>query len=270
MTDPLPPTPSPPQGPVTFVTALAKLRELGPVVGGLAAISLLFPAIVGFIVLGGSVVKPESIKATLSSLGLGAPFAAAALFALLTGCALAPTYAFSFAAGCIFADHPIAVPAAIAMFGVTVGAVIGYIIATFLARERVMASIDADPRARVIRAALLDRGLMTETFVITLIRIPPNSPFALTNFTLAATRANPIAYLLGTAIGIAPRTLFAVWIGTQIGDLARADEARPTYFIIAGVVVAIVVFVLLYRLFTRWAGEALQRQIAHAPPESPR
>ncbi len=261
-TDPLPPA-----APITLHVALAKVRELGPVVGALAILSLTIPAIVGFFVLGGSLVKPEAIRSGLASLGMGAPFAAAAAFAILTGCALAPTYAFSFAAGAIFSDQPILVPAAVAMFGVTAGAVIGFLIATFLARERVMRTIEADPRAAIIRAALLDRGILTETFVITLIRIPPNSPFALTNFTLAATRANPVAYLLGTAIGIAPRTLFAVWLGVEAGDLAAAGS-KPRGAAIVGIVVAVVVFILLYRLFTTWARDALKRQLSHAPPSS--
>lgn len=234
----------------------AYLRELGPVVGAMAILSVTAPALVGFFVLGSSVIVPEPIREFLDSLGVGAPYAAAAIFAALTGAALAPTYALSFACGAIFGSMGVA--GGVAMTGVIGGSMIGYAIALTVARRRVMATIERHDRARIIRAALLDRGFLTEAFIITLIRIPPNSPFALTNFTLASTRANPLAYVIGTAVGIAPRTLFAVWIGLQVQDAAE----KPRWFVIGGIVVSIVVFLVLYRLFTGWARQALDRQLA--------
>jgi uncharacterized membrane protein YdjX (TVP38/TMEM64 family) len=252
------PDPEKPRGAADFETFAALLRRLGPVVGSLAILACTAPAIAGFALFSGSLVKPDAIRSFLDSLGVGAPYAGAALFAVLTGCALAPTWAFSFASGAIFHSFPLA--GGIAMFGVTAGAVIGYALATLLARKRVMQTIDEHERARIIRKALLDRGILTETFIITLIRVPPNSPFALTNFTLAAARANPIAYVVGTFIGIAPRTLFAVWLGVQAGDLTTIG-GPPKAFVIGGIVVAVVVFLVLYRLFTGWAREALARQL---------
>lgn len=250
----------PPEKPADWATFADVFRRLGPIVGSLAILACTAPAIVGFALFSGSLVKPEAIRGFLDSLGIGAPFAAAALFGILTGCALAPTWAFSFASGAIFHSFPLA--GGVAMFGVSAGAVIGYLIAMVLARKRVMQTIDSHERARIIRGALLDRGLLTETFIITLIRIPPNSPFALTNFTLAAARANPIAYVIGTCVGIAPRTLFAVWLGVQAGDLTKVG-GRPRAYIIGGIVAAIVVFLILYRLFTTWAREALARQLGN-------
>lgn len=257
------PDPGPPEEHAQSPILGDLLRRLGPVVGTLAILACTAPAIAGFALFSGSLVKPDAIRRFLESFGVGAPFAAAALFGVLTGCALAPTWAFSFASGAVFHES-LPVAGGVAMFGVTAGAVIGALIATLLARKRVMQTIDAYERARIIRAALLERGILTETFIITLIRIPPNSPFALTNFTLAAARANPIAYVVGTFIGIAPRTLFAVWLGVQAGDLTKVG-GPPRAFIIGGIVVAVVVFLVLYRLFTRWAREALARQLGVEP-----
>lgn len=247
---------------------MALIRDLGPVVGALAVLACTAPAIAGFALFSGSLIKPQAIRSFLDSMGIGAPFAGAVLFALLTGCALAPTWAFSFASGAIFhTSFPVA--GAIAMVGVTGGALIGYLLGVALARKRVMRTIEANERARIIRAALLDRGLPTETFIITLIRIPPNSPFALTNFTLAAARANPLAYLVGTFVGIAPRTLFATWLGVQAGDLTKVG-GPPKAYVMAGIILAVVVFLVLYRLFTRWAREALARHLgAPVPGETP-
>ena len=46
--------------------------------------------------------------------------------------------------------------------------------------------------------------------MVALLRLPPNSPFALTNLVMAAARVPLVTYLTGTALGMLPRTALVV------------------------------------------------------------
>jgi uncharacterized membrane protein YdjX (TVP38/TMEM64 family) len=246
-------------GALTGSEVIKALVELGPVVGLLAIVSVTLPGILGSVVLFGSVFGPEGLKRWVDSLGSGAVPALifASLFALATGSMILPTYALSFASGVFFGGWT---GGLVAMFGVTGGAMIGYLWGMGLARGRVMAVIDRHERASVVRAALIDRDIWSEIGMVMLLRFPPSSPFALTNLAMSATRVRPVAYMTGTIIGIAPRTLFAVWLGVQVQDLTQASSAGGATRTVIALAVGIVVFVIAYRICARWAREALDRQ----------
>lgn len=233
-------------------------RALGPIVTGLAVLSTMMPAIVGFAVLGfAGQIRPFFVTTTHAGAA-----AYAALFALTTGLALAPTYALSGVAGYIFGFQagPI-----VAMVGVIGGAMIGYVLGLLLARERVMHVIERNERARIIRNALVDRGFWPELGVVTLIRLPPNSPFAITNLLLSSTRVRPSIYLLGTATGIAPRTIIAAVLGAQIALAQQAITEianQPQWLKIAGIGASVLIVLTLYIVFSRWSKEALRKHLA--------
>jgi uncharacterized membrane protein YdjX (TVP38/TMEM64 family) len=141
--------------------------------------------------------------------------------------------------------------------GVGGGAVVGYLWGVTLARGRVMAVIGRHERAATIRRALVDRGFGDELLAVTLIRFPPNSPFALTNFFMSSTGVRPVPYIVGTAVGMAPRTLVAVWAGTQVEEIAEAKTLWGKAQVVVGLAIAIVCFVAIFRLLSRWANAAL-------------
>lgn len=234
----------------------ATVRELGPVVTSLFAATLIFP-ILGQILLYMNIGR---IGAWFEARGAAAAWIFAGAFALTTGTALMPTYALSGVAGYLFGFQ---VGGLVAMAGVTGGAVIGYIWALVLAQGRVMQVIERHPKARVIRKALVDRGFLPETGVVTLIRFPPNSPFALTNFTMGSARVNPVVCFIGTVVGIAPRTLLAVFVGNGIRtageQLGEGSMKIDTDLRIAGIVATLVVLIIIYQLFSRWSRAALRR-----------
>jgi uncharacterized membrane protein YdjX (TVP38/TMEM64 family) len=232
------------------------LREMGPVVWVMGLMSVTLPGIVGTFVLFGSALGPERMRAFVMGLGEGAPWIAAVLFGVMTGSAMAPTYALSFACGVVFAS--MGVGGAVAMAGVVLGALVGYGWGVVLARKRVMDVVNRHEKARIIRHALLDRPVHTEAWLVGLIRFPPNSPFALTNLVLSSLRVRLVAFFFGTLVGMAPRTLFAVWLGTQVGDLAQAQAAGGRMRVIIGGVIGVVVFLLVYRIMSRWAKQALR------------
>lgn len=189
----------------------------------------------------------------------------ALLFALFTGSALLPTYALSFASGVFFGP---VWGSLVAMCGVTFGALVGYGWGILLARKRVMRVVEANPRVKLIRSAIVDRSLKDETIAVTLIRIPPNSPFALTNLIMSSLHVRFVPYFVGTLVGIAPRTLIAVFLGVGIGEIAEAKSAGGRLRIGISVAVGIAVFYFIYRLFSRWVKERLAQTAAQAMPEA--
>jgi uncharacterized membrane protein YdjX (TVP38/TMEM64 family) len=199
---------------------------------------------------------------------VAAAVAVAALFAFCTGSALLPTYALSFAAGVFFGPVTGSV---VAMVGVTGGALIGYGWGALLARRRVSRVIDDNPRAAIVRAAIVNKPLPQELFAVILLRFPPNSPFALTNLIMSSVGVRLLPYAVGTAIGIAPRTLFAVIIGVAVNNLADAQSAGGITRILIGLAIGIAVFVYAYKVLSKWARDALNEADAahttHAQPQ---
>ncbi|MEZ6212213.1 MAG: VTT domain-containing protein [Phycisphaerales bacterium] len=238
---------------------LEQAKGVGPFVTALILLSVSLPGILGFVVITKSGFFRDQPRRGLA-LGLGgaALVVVGLAFALTTGSALLPTYALSIACGVYLG---MAEGSAAAMIGVTLGALVGYFWGTILARKRVMAQIEHHPRAALIRRAIVDRGLAQETMAVGLIRIPPNSPFALTNLAMSATRVRLLPYVIGTAVGIAPRTIFAVWLGNQAGEIQKAKSTGGKWVAIVGVAVAIVVFLIVYRVFSRWVKQELNRRV---------
>lgn len=236
-------------------------KELGPGVFALVFISLSLPGILGTWVLAQSALFPETVRPWIEANAAIAPYLVFLGIGIATGSAIMPTYALAFACGVFFG---FSVGGPIAWGGVILGSMVGYGWGALLARKRVMHVIDAHERAKIVRAALLDRAWWSELMVITLLRFPPNSPFALTNLVMSSTRVNIGAYLVGTALGIMPRTLFAVWVGSQVGDMTQAQTAGGRWRVLIGLAIGIVVFVVLYRLFSKWAKEALARELGRA------
>lgn len=240
---------------------LDQARGVGPFVTALILLSVSLPGLLGFVVITKSALfRDKAVEDWINSYGSGAILIVGVLFALTTGSALLPTYALSIACGVYLG---MADGAAAAMIGVIFGALVGYLWGTLLARKRVMGQIERHPRAALIRRAIVDRGLAQETMAVALIRIPPNSPFALTNLAMSATRVRLIPYVIGTAVGIAPRTLFAVWLGERFGDIQEAKSGGGKWVAVVGVVMAIVVFVIIYRVFSGWVKQELDRRLGH-------
>jgi uncharacterized membrane protein YdjX (TVP38/TMEM64 family) len=179
----------------------------------------------------------------------------AVTFAVLAGVALLPTYAQSALGGYAF-GLAVGAPAAIVGFGVA--SLIGFGIARRVSRDRVEQLIETQPKWRAIREALLgptdDAGVRTPagfwktTGMIALIRMPPNSPFALTNLVLASVKVPLGSFVLGTMIGMAPRTTIAVFIGSLVEGALTEDNLKqvaPAWLWYVGIAVSIGIMVFI-------------------------
>ncbi len=165
-------------------------------------------------------------------------------FVVLGGIALLPTYAQSALGGFAFGAAK-GIPLALA--GFAGAALLGYWIALRASPERVRKVVDRDVRAGAVRRALVGGGFMRQTGIVTLLRLPPTSPFALTNLVLAAAGVRLAPFVVGTIIGMAPRTVVAVIIGAGVQELTRdtLESAAPKWVWWAGIAVSIAVLVVI-------------------------
>ncbi|NLX13592.1 MAG: TVP38/TMEM64 family protein [Phycisphaerales bacterium] len=212
------------------------LRRLGPV-GVLAVIAASLPAIGGFALLGSMAWTGPWLKAQ----GEWGVVIYIGAFAVLAGLAVLPTYAQAVVGGFAFG---LAVGGPAAISGFAGAAMIGYLIAWRASGNRVMEIIKEQPKWQAVYDALLRSGRFKALLIVTLIRIPPNSPFAITNLVMAATRVRPLTYLIGTVVGMAPRTIAAAYIGSGLKDLDFANPYKSWMFIITVVITVIVVGII--------------------------
>jgi uncharacterized membrane protein YdjX (TVP38/TMEM64 family) len=198
------------------------VKSLGPL-GPLAVLALVVPPVSGMVVLG-----------TLNRLGpwlrdhqeLGMFFYLAG-FTILGGLALLPTYAQSMLGGWAFG---VAVGVPVALVGFVGASLVGYVVARRLSGDRAERLLAQHRKWDAVYAALMRSGFWRALAIVTLLRLPPNSPFAASNLTMAALRVPLIPYLLGTAIGLAPRTSAVVYAGAGLSSLDFADRQQTGWF----------------------------------------
>ncbi|MBX3358655.1 MAG: TVP38/TMEM64 family protein [Phycisphaeraceae bacterium] len=257
------PPPDPSSGPPTRNW----LKALGPtaILGALWTAS---PAILGTMLL----VYLGPISEWLRDLGEWGLAVYAAVFVVSAGVGFLPTYGQSFLGGWTF-GFATGFPGA--MVGFVGGSVIGHLIAKTVSRHKVLDLLESNPKAKAVRDALIGRGFWKTLGIVTLIRVPPNSPFALTNLVLASTGVGMVPYILGTAIGMAPRTAIAVYFAAiarsgGARDIAQLIEETPWWLTIAG----IATFVIVLAVIARIANKAIEhvtitRPQAHAAAAPP-
>lgn len=232
------------------------LRRLGPT-SVVAAAALAAPPL-------GSIVLFLYISAVgewLRSHGLQGVALYAFAFMVLTGLALLPTYATAMLGGWAF-GFAWGFPAALA--GFLGGAGIGYAVARRASGDRVMAILREHPTWAAVRDALVDSGFWRTALLVALVRLPPNSPFAITNLVMASVKVRLLPYSLGTLLGMAPRTALAIFIAAGLRDQldpAEAAKSQPWWLFAGGVVLGIAVLVVVGSI----ANKAVRR-VTQAPP----
>ena len=178
------------------------------------------------------------------------------LTVLLVGFSFLPTFACAIFAGWAFG---FAVGTTVAMFALTVASLVAYAIGRWIARDRVLEVVAEKPKWRAVHRALLGKNSRRTLLVVTLLRIPPYSPFAIVNFVLAAARVPLWDYTLGTFLGLIPRTAAAAFTAAGLEQL-RFKNVSDQRTLVAGIVATVVVCIVLGVL----ANRAL-RSISAAP-----
>jgi len=219
-------------------------RRLGPL-GPLALIVIPLPLIgIALLVWFGLMGSAGAWLKTQDELGL---VVYAVGFSLLAGLAILPTHLQAVVGGWAFGFIWGTVGA---LCGIAGAAMIGYLIARRASGDRAVKLISEQPKWKAVYEALLGGGFLKTLLIVTLVRIPPNSPFAITNMVMAATCVRSVPYIIGTVVGIAPRTAAAVYIGAQLSELSLKD-AKQTWFVVAGIIALVVVIIIVGILANR-------------------
>lgn len=154
-----------------------------------------------------------AVTAWVESLGAAAPI----LFALVyAGAAVAfiPASLLTIAAGATFGLWR---GVLYVMIGATLGAVASFLIARYLARERIERRLSADPRLREIDRAVGQSGLK----IMFLMRLSPAFPFGIQNYALGLTSVRLRDYLVALT-GMLPGTTLYVYAGSVAREVAAA------------------------------------------------
>lgn len=182
------------------------------------------------------------------------------VFVFSAGFGVLPTYVQAILAGWAFG---VAVGTPAAIVGVTGAAMVGFVAARVASRDRAERLIAENVKARAIKDALIGHGFWKSLGIVTLLRLPINSPFALTNLVMASAGVNKLVFLIGTAVGMAPRTALAVYLAAGVQELSKdaVADAKPKWVTVAAIVSAVVVFG-----FIAWiANRAVQKVTAGEP-----
>jgi len=171
-------------------------------------------------------------------------------FALCSGVALLPTYASAILGGWAFGFE---VGFAAALVGFAGGSMIGYEIAGRAAGDRVERLFSEHPKWMTVRDALLRSGFVKTILIIALVRLPPNSPFASTNLVLGSLKVGRAVFLIGTLLGMAPRTGVVVYLAVQLRDqiASAAADRVPWWYWIFSLAPALAIMALLYQIGKR-------------------
>ncbi len=185
-------------------------------------------------------------------------------FILLAGLALLPTYAQAILGGWAF--------------GFTIGfpaAMMGFVGAAWLAHELVrraapgaMHALDDRPRWRAIRRALVGRSFWQTTALVALVRMAPATPFAIVNVIMTGVGVSRGAFLLGTALGLAPRVGVVVYAAAGVAHWREA-QVSPGWTWLAGLAATIGLVTLLTVIAARALRSIADEQIAVDEPVRP-
>lgn len=227
----------------------AAIRSVGATVVGLGRVSVLtgvagaLPPVGGLVLLGTLPVVGPWLG---EQHGVGVAIYIAA-FTLLAGLALLPTYAQAILGGAAF-GFVIGFPAA--LMGFSGAAALSYALTGRIAGRRMMDMIEARPKWKLVHRALVESGKWRALWLVTLLRLPPMSPFAMVNVVLASARVPRGPYLLGTLLGLAPRTGVAVF-AASVAMQFDPNEYRSSVPIVVGLVLSIVVVIVIGHMARR-------------------
>jgi uncharacterized membrane protein YdjX (TVP38/TMEM64 family)/rhodanese-related sulfurtransferase len=197
-------------------------------------------------------IDPAAVESAIRSLGLWGPVAHVALFAL-AAVLFVPGALFGLAGGILFG--PI-LGALVNLTGATLGATAAFLIARYLAADRVRAKAGA-------RLERLIQGVEAEGWrFVALMRLVPLVPFNLLNYAMGLTRIPVAAYALTSLVCMIPGALAYAWLGHAGRAAIAGNEAAIRYGLIGLALLAAVAFVP--RLLRRFRGDERVRWIEAA------
>ncbi|MCU0237855.1 MAG: VTT domain-containing protein [Pyrinomonadaceae bacterium] len=163
------------------------------------------------------------------------------LMSILSGFALLATnvlgivsgFAFSFQLGLIAQ-----------MLGIIGASSIMYLLAKRYATKNFLSTIEERPKMKAIHKALLDDNIWKTLMIITLVRLSPALPFALTNFMISAAGISFKTFIIGTVLGMLPRASAVVFVGSSLSEL-NLSQPQESWVIILGIIATILAVIVV-------------------------
>lgn len=139
---------------------------------------------------------------------------------ILMGFALMPTTLMAFLTGYFlgFEGTPLMITAYL------IASYIGYQLGLFLEGKKIHKNILEKPKINRFLTSLKEKSWK----LIILVRLSPVLPFSVMNLVLSAIRFPIKIFLIGSFIGMMPRTLFAIYVGTRAQNLKNLIENKTT------------------------------------------
>lgn len=163
------------------------------------------------------------------------------LTAVLAGTSLIPTHASSLLAGMAFG---VGLGMVLALLGTALAAALGFVTLRYFLRDRVVEALSHHPRAEAVHRELdRGRGLRTMALLV-LIRLSPVVPFAATNLLMSTTGVRMLPFLVGSVVGLAPRVVAVVWIGSSLTELDLSQAADRRLLVLGVVATAATLWIL--------------------------
>jgi uncharacterized membrane protein YdjX (TVP38/TMEM64 family) len=138
--------------------------------------------------------------------------------------------------------------------GATLGAALAFLVARFIARDKIEAMAKGNDKFRKIYNAIGKQGAK----LIFLLRLSPVIPFNLSNYLYGLTSVKFWPYVLASWIGMMPGTLLYVYLGTigRVGlEASKGGERQHSpleyLFLGVGLIATIVVTVIVTRIAKR-------------------
>lgn len=139
----------------------------------------------------------------------------------------------------------------------TLAAAVAFLLGRYIARQRVLAMIERDPRLASLHEAFSDEGWR----IVALVRLSPLIPFGMQNYLFSVTNIGFLPYVAATMFGIMPVTALYVYIGS-LGATANGEGGVMKWVLIVGGLIATVI--------VAWViGKRAQQVLARHEQEKP-
>ena len=195
-----------------------------------------------------------ALRTWLAGLGIWGPV----LFILLYGISAVvgiPGSALTLLSGTLFG---LGAGTVTAWLGASLGALAAFVVARYIARERVETRLADNPRLEAIDRAIGEQGLR----IVFLLRLSPAFPYVVLNYLLGLTRVRFAHYNLGS-LGMLPGTFLYVYLGYLGGQAADAVAGGdPGVALWAMRIIGLVATIAVTVVVTRTAQRALNEQVS--------
>jgi uncharacterized membrane protein YdjX (TVP38/TMEM64 family) len=170
------------------------------------------------------------------------------LMTIFSGLALLATNVLGIVSGFAF-DFQIGIAAQIA--GIIGASTLMFWLAKRFVAEEFLSTIEEKPKLKAIHNALLNESTWKTLLIITLLRLSPAMPFAVTNFLMSTTGISFKTFLAGTILGMTPRASAVVFVGSSLTEL-NFSEPQELWILIVGIA-ATILAVVVVSLFSKRA-----------------